>query len=120
MATLKIFVYENGRLTPPEYYSAPELDALIEAIEDLWSPTYHSLRMFSVELDEETNAMTLVYKDTETGRVLSIPDAWRTKTIRFGWGTPPLALIGDRLPIAPRQLGLSAWPSDVRVQFLPE
>lgn len=117
---LKIFVYENGRLYDPAYYSAPELDALIEVIEDLWSPTYNSTHAFFVELDEESNAMTLVHKDMDTGKSLPFTEEWLTKTIRFGWGKEPLKLVGDRLPVAPRQLGLSPWPSDVRVQFLAE
>lgn len=113
---LTITVYENGRKAPLDGYSGQELAALEECIWDLWSPTYHSTRSFQVDFGDDE--AFLYYTDGET--LLPIPEEWLTKTIRFGFKTEPLKLVGDRLPIKPRQLGLSPWPDTVHVQFTLE
>lgn len=114
---LKITVYENGHRASLDDYSGQELAALEECIWDLWSPTYHSTRSFEVDFGDDD--AVLIYCDSETKTLLPIPEDWMTKTIRFGLKTD-LKLVGDRLPIKPRQLGLSPWPASVHVQFTPE
>ena len=115
--SLAITVYENGVQYPVSNYSQQELDSLVNAIEELWSPTYHSDRVFCVE-DDGDDAIVLVYRDTATGKDLPIPEAWLKKTIRFGLKS--LALVGDRIPINPDQYWFSPWTSDIKVQFHPE
>lgn len=107
--TLHIALYESGRKQAPGHYSGPELEALITAIEDLWSPTYHSTRTFRVEVDDD-NELYLAYIDDRTDKALPIPLDWMTKTIRFGL-KKDLALVGDRLPI---------HSSTLHVQFTDE
>ena len=120
MATyaLTITVYENGQEYPVTGYSGPELTALTEVIEELWSPTYHSERSFQV-IDGDDDELLLVYRDAVTGLDAPIPDEWLKKTIRFGLKND-LRLVGDRIPVQPRQLGLSPWPADVKVAFHQE
>ena len=115
---LTITVYENGVEYPTSGYSGQELAALIEAIEDLWSPTYHSDRRFVV-VEDDDDTLLLVYRDDAFNMDAPIPDEWLKKTIRFGLKND-LKLVGDRIPIRPRQLGLSPWPADVKVAFHPE
>jgi hypothetical protein len=117
---LRITVYENGRMVPADGYSAHELAALDEAIEELWSPTFHSTRSFEVDVADDSETLLLVYRDDCSTTNLPIPEAWLTKTLRFGVKREPLRLVGDRLPIKPRQFGLSPWPDLVQVQFTLE
>lgn len=107
---LTITVYENGQQRPFSSYSELEMDALIEAIEDLWAPTYHSERAFEVV------GNAVIYWDSLAEKMLPIPEEWLTKTFRFGVRLD-LNLVGDRLPIAPRDFPRNV---DVRVRFDPE
>lgn len=113
---LLITVYENGKEVSLGGYSGKEVEALIEAIEDLWSPTYHSERHFEVVVEGDDDLL-LVYRDG--AYECPFPEDWLSKVIRFGLKTD-LKLVGDRIPIQPRQLGLSPWPADVKVAFRPE
>ena len=112
---LHISVFENGVPFNPSGYSGQEIAALIDTIESLWSPTYHSQRLFLVDQDDEDDSLWLVYHDYETNTNLPIPTEWMTKKGFFG--KRELAYVGDRLPIHPPQYGLSAWPSSVHVLF---
>lgn len=113
---LTITVYENGKEFPLGGYSGKEIEALIEAIEDLWSPTYHSERHFDVVFEGD-DELLVVYR--EGAHECPIPEEWLTKVIRFGL-KDDYKLVGDRIPIRPRQLGLSPWPADVKVAFHPQ
>lgn len=112
---LNITVYENGRQVSPSGYSGQELAALEEAIEGLWSPTYHSTKAFEVDVTDDEE-LILVYREDCSFTNLPIPNEWLTKTLRFGL-KDDLKLVGDRLPIRPRQFGVSPWPDRVHVQF---
>lgn len=112
---LHITVFENGVPFDPSGYSGQELAALIETIEQLWSPTYHSTRFFEVEQNDEDDSLWLVYREIKANHDLPIPEEWLKKTCRFG--TKELAYVGDRIPITPPQYGLSPWPASVHVLF---
>lgn len=115
---LNITVYEGGSVYHASNYSGQEMAALIEAIEDLWSPTYLSMRLFNVVFTDD-DQLKLVYEDVEMGTYLPIPNEWMKKKITVG-RKRDLALVGDRIPIMPRQFGLSPWPDSVEVKFVPE
>lgn len=115
---LHITVFENGVPFDPSGYSGQELAALIDTIEQLWSPTYHSTRFFEVQQDDEDDSLWLVYRDIKDNVLLPIPDEWMTKKGSFG--RKELSYVGDRLPITPPQYGLSAWPTSVHVLFTTE
>jgi hypothetical protein len=116
--SLTITVYENGVQVPISTYTQEELDSLIDAIEELWSPTFHSNRVFCVDYDGE-DALVLVYRDTAADKDLPIPEAWMKKTVRFGVKND-LKLVGDRIPITPDQYWSAPWSPDIKVQFHPE
>jgi hypothetical protein len=94
---LSITIYENGQEVG---WTVPDI---VDAIEELWSPTYHSERSF--EVDDGY----LVYRDTATETCLPFPEEWLTKIIRFGTKTD-LRLVGDRIPLT----------NTVKVEFRPE
>lgn len=111
---LSIQIYEGGSLQSATGYSGKEIEALEEVILSLWSPTYSSTRSFEVMLDDD-DELVLIYRDSKDGLEYPMPNEWLTKTITVG--TKEVSLVGDRIPVNPRKLGLTPWIHPVHVQF---
>ena len=106
---LSITLYENGVECPTTRYSDEEIENIVDEIQDLWSPTYHSERKFIVAEDDD---LVLVYRDFAFDMDAPIPEEWLTKVVRFGVKND-LKLVGDRIPLK------VCRSVDIRVAFRP-
>lgn len=111
---LYVDVFENGQRKDVRDFSSQTLEALCMAVEDLWSPTYHSKREFVAFPGDDSDHLYLVYY--EKGIQAPFPADWAERTITVG--APKinerlLNLVGDRIPIGGERLG---W-NRIEVQF---
>ena len=86
-----------------------ETAAIIECVDDLFK-TYGSKIFFSTTLEED-DLLVNCFIETPDGRDshwIPFPSEYETKTLTFANGKV-YRLIGDKIPVAPRQLGLSPW-----------
>lgn len=106
-----VTVYVKGQELKTELMTEPEVAAIVECVDDLFK-TYGSKLYFDTTLDPDTDTLLVhCYAETEDGHDshwIPFPAEYETKTITFA-NRKTYTLIGDRIPIAPRQLGLSPW-----------
>lgn len=114
MRIINVTVYVKGQELKPNLMTEPELTAIIECVNELFQ-NYGSRTFFDTTIGEDENGndviLTHCYQATPDGRDshwIPIPQDWETRTVRFA-NKKVYNLIGDRLPVTPRQLGLSPW-----------
>jgi hypothetical protein len=107
--TGKITVYVKAQELKAELMTEPEVAAILECVHDLFS-TYGSKIYFDASLEED-EILLHCFQETPDGRDshwIPFPEDWRTKTVGMANGKT-FNLIGDKIPVTPRQLGLSPW-----------
>ena len=114
MYSLYVDVFENGFERNIRDLSPEQLEALKDAIQDLWSPTFNSTQEFKVFENQEGDMLHVVFY--QNGIQSAIPDDWVDREVAFGapgLNERILKLIGDRLPIRMPGFG---W-GRIEVQF---
>lgn len=101
----KVTVYHKGQELTPELMTEPETTAIIECVNELFQ-TYGSKITFNTSLDEDENAF-LVHC-YEGPRWIPFPKEWTVQTLTFA-NRKVYDLIGSKIPVTPRPLGLSPW-----------
>ena len=112
--SLYVDVFYNGFETDIRDLPKPQLEALKDAIRELWSPTFNSTQEFKVFENQEGDLLHLVFY--EKGIQSAIPDDWIDREVAFGApgvNEQILKLVGDRLPIRMPGFG---WDR-IEVQF---
>jgi hypothetical protein len=106
----KITVYVKARELKPELMTEPEVAAILECVHDLFR-TYGSKIYFDASLSDEDELLLHCFEETPDGRDshwIPFPKEWETKTVTMS-NQKVFKLIGDKIPVTPRQLGLSPW-----------
>lgn len=100
-----VTVYVKGQELKPELMTEPEIAAILECVDDLFQ-TYGSKIVFRTEHDIDEDV--LLVRCFDDGRWIPFPKDWTTKTISFA-NRKVYDLIGSKIPVTPRPLGLSPW-----------
>ena len=111
---LFVDLFENGQRKDVRDLPKQTLDALCMAVEDLWSPTYHSKREYIAFPSDDGDHLYLVYYDH--GIQSAFPSNWADRTVTVGApkvNERTLNLVGDRIPVGGGRLG---W-TRLEVQF---
>lgn len=107
----KVTVYEKGQEFKPSLMTEPEVAAILECIHELFR-TYGTRIYFDATVDEEEDTLVIhCYEETPDGKDshwIPFPKEWEAKAIPMS-NRRVFNLIGDKIPITPRQLGLSPW-----------
>jgi hypothetical protein len=106
----KITVFVKGQELKPELMTEPEVSAILECVHDLFR-CYGSKIYFEGSLSDEDELLLHCFEETPNGRDsywIPFPSVWTTKTVAMSNGKE-FKLIGDKIPVTPRQLGLSPW-----------
>ncbi len=114
MYSLYVDVFENGFERDIRDLPHDQLEALKDAIRELWSPTFNSTQEFKVFENQEGDMLHVVFY--QNGIQSAIPEDWVDREIAFGApgvNEHILKLIGDRLPIRMPGFG---W-GRIEVQF---
>ena len=114
MYSLYVDVFENGHETDIRDLPRSQLEALKDAIRELWSPTFNSTQEFKVFENQDGDMLHLVFY--QNGIQSAIPEDWVDREIAFGApgvNEQILKLVGDRLPIRMPGFG---W-GRIEVQF---
>jgi len=114
MYSLYVDVFENGYETDIRDLPPQQLEALKDAVRELWSPTFNSTQEFKVFENEDGDMLHVVFY--VNGVQTAIPEDWVDREIAFGApgvNEHILKLVGDRLPIRMPGFG---W-GRIEVQF---
>lgn len=106
----KITVFVKGQELKAELMTEPEVAAILECVHDLFR-TYGSKIYFDASLSDEDDLLLHCFEETPDGRDsywIPFPSEWTAKTVTMSGGKE-FKLIGDKIPVTPRQLGLSPW-----------
>lgn len=106
MRTLVVRVKEDDLRLDVDLLSPYEISAIQECVYDLLDT-----RGTLVKLQCYMSSDGILVICTKSNDIVDIPEEWSTATIGFGWkGTRrELKLIGDYIPVEPRQLGPRPW-----------
>ena len=114
MYSLYVDVFENGFERDIRDFPRSQLEALKDAIQELWGPTFNSTQEFRVFENQEGDMLHVVFY--QNGIQAAIPEDWVDREVAFGApgvNEEILRLIGDRLPIRMPGFG---W-GRIQVQF---